>query len=329
VAFIRTKFINGEYYYYLVAAKRAGGIQRQTVVKYLGGREPAEKYAEAHGLKMPCIREVPERQMESLDKEIAEKFRKLKALRANPVFSEELRREIMEIWTYNSTTIEGSTLTRRETALAIEEGIVSGAKPLTDYLAAKGHASAVDLVYGFVKENRAIDESAILELHRAVMVGIFDVEVVGKYRDVQVWLRGRKYIPLPPEQVPGMMRGMVKQISRTPENLDPVTHSAGIHLNFESIHPFQDGNGRVGRLLSNWMLMRAGYPPIIIMASEKRRYFNALEYGQVRGDPSRLRFLFKRKMRDALDFYLERAGGSADKTSSRRVVPKPSTKKSK
>ena len=329
MAFIRSKFINGEYYYYLVEAKRAGGIQRQTVVKYLGGRESAEKYAETHILKMPSARKVPECSMESLDMEIAGKFRRFKALRENPVFSEELRREIMEIWTYNSTTIEGSTLTRRETALAIEEGIVSGAKPLTDYLAAKGHASAVDLVYGFVKENRRVGESAILELHRAVMAGIFDVEVVGKYRDIQVWLRGRKYVPPPPEQVPEMMREMIKQINKNSENLDPVTLSADIHLNFESIHPFRDGNGRVGRLLSNWMLMRAGYPPIIITIREKRRYFNALEYGQVRGDPSRLRFLFKRKMRDALDFYLERAGEAAGKKTARRVMPKTSAKKSK
>jgi Fic family protein len=117
-----------------------------------------------------------------------------------------------------------------------------------------------------------------------------------------------------------MMKKLVERIRKNPEKLDPIALSAAAHLDFESIHPFRDGNGRVGRLLSNWILMRSGYPPIIIENREKRRYFSALEAGQARDDVSRIRFFFVRKMMGALDFYLERFAR-------RVVVPKKQMKK--
>jgi Fic family protein len=308
MAFIRAKFINGEYYFYLVESKRVGGRISQETIKYLGRRGEAEKYAQTHKLKFAAPPSAFPTSMEtSLDRIIELKKKRLSNLRRNPIIERRLRNDIAVIWTYNSTAIEGSTLNLRETALLLQDGIASGNKALADYMVAEGHRDAVNMIYNFVENGQTINESSILALHKAVMKGIFDVHVVGKYRDVPVWIRGSSYIPPPPEQVPAFMKKLITMAKSNPGRFDPITLSAIVHLDFESVHPFADGNGRVGRLLSNWILMKHKYPPIIIENSEKKKYFVALENAQTRHDKSGLLRFFKKKVNLALDFHLEQS----------------------
>lgn len=307
MAFIRAKFINGEYYYYLVESRRAGGKILQDTIKYLGARSEAEKYAETHNLKLTAPRSAfPIKAETSLDKLIELKKKRLSKLRRNPTIERRLRDDIAVIWTYNSTAIEGSTLNLKETALLLQDGVASGNKALTDYMTAEGHRDAVNIVYNFVESRQTIDEPSILALHKAVLKGNFDVHVIGEYRDVPVWIRGSSYVPPPPEQVPAFMKKLITLANSNPKRLDPITLSAMVHLDFESVHPFADGNGRVGRLLSNWILMKHKYPPIIIENSEKKKYFTALENAQTRHDKTGLLRFFKKKTNLALDFHLER-----------------------
>lgn len=307
MVFIRAKFINGEYYYYLVESKRTGEKISQQVIEYLGTRDEAEKYAKKHKLKLPPPSNVfPVNIETSVDKLINLKKKRLSSLRRNPMIESRLKEGISVIWTYNSTAIEGSTLNLRETALILQEGITSGNKVLTDYMAAQAHRDAINLVYDFVKQKQVINENTILKLHRITMKGLFDVEAVGKYRDVPVWIKGYSYVPPPPEQVPMLMKKMVRRINTNPEHFDPIILSAIMHLDFESVHPFGDGNGRVGRLLSNWILMKYNYPPIIIENREKKKYFQALENAQMRHDVSGIVRFFKKKVNLALDFHLQR-----------------------
>lgn len=307
MVFIRAKFINGAYYYYLVESKRTGEKISQQVIEYLGTRAEAEKYAKKHKLKLPPPSKVFPANIEtSVDKLISLKKKRLSSLHRNPMIESRLKEDISVIWTYNSTAIEGSTLNLRETALILQEGITSGNKVLTDYMAAQAHRDAINLVYDFVKKKQVINENTILKLHRITMKGLFDVEVVGKYRNVPVWIRGSSYAPPPPEQVPMLMKKIVRRINTNPEHFDPITLSAIMHLDFESVYPFGDGNGRVGRLLSNWILMKYNYPPIIIENREKKKYFQALENAQMSHDVSGIVRFFKKKVNLSLDFHLQR-----------------------
>jgi len=307
MAFIRAKYINGEYYFYLVESRRDGKLVYQDIIKYLGKREEAEKFAKKENLKMPKIKRALEKSERALVVQLARKKAELDSLRPFPrVLEERLREELVILWTYHSTAIEGSTLSLRETAALLQEGIVLGNKPFTDYLAAKGHREAVNLVFKWIDEGkRALTEDDLLELHRTTMRDVVDVHI-GVYRPVQVYLRGSSYIPPSPDQVPKLMHRFMRRLNHRSKKRDPVERAALVHLDFESIHPFVDGNGRVGRLLTNWQLLRDGYPPIVITKRERVRYFRMLEEAQMRFNTVRLVRFFKRKVLDALDFYLKR-----------------------
>ncbi len=103
-----------------------------------------------------------------------------------------------------------------------------------------------------------------------------------------------------------MMKEFAKRTNKNPDKLPRIAHVAVSHADFEGIHPFVDGNGRVGRLLVNWMLMKEGYPPIIIEVRERKKYFGLLEEAQVKNNPAPLVWFFKRKLSQAFDFYLSR-----------------------
>jgi len=307
MAFIRAKFINGEYYFYLVENKREGGKVHQEIIKYLGRQDEAEGYAKEKGLKMPEIKEAEEEGEKELDRKISRKKKQLDSLRPFPKELEDrLKEDLVILWTYNSTAIEGSTLSLKETAILLEEGISAGNKPLKDYLAAKAHKDAIILIFGWIeKKKKAITEEDIMELHKATMGGVIE-KYLGVYRPVQVYLRSSPFVPPPPNQVPKLMGEFVYKLNENPHKYDPITLSAVSHLDFESIHPFIDGNGRVGRLLANWVLMKNGYPPIIIAKTERARYLRLLEEAQVRFRHLRLVRFFKKKANDAFDFYLRR-----------------------
>lgn len=321
MAFIRAKYINGEYYYYLVESRREGKVVYQDIVEYLGKRKEAEGYAEGKGLKMPKVKE-PKREVEKeLDKKISEKKKQLDLLRPFPkVLEQRLREDLIILWTYHSTVIEGSTLSLKETATLLEEGIVTGNKPLTDYMAAKGHRDAINLVFKWIAEKKKkLSKKDLLLLHKATMKNVIDA-YLGIYRPVQVYLTGSSYTPPPPEQVPKLISEFLYKSNRNLKKYDPITLAALTHLDFESIHPFVDGNGRAGRLIANWLLMRDGYPPIVITKRERLRYFRLLEQAQTKYNVHKLVIFFKKKALEAFDFYLKRLKPYS-------VVPKRKKKK--
>jgi Fic family protein len=307
MVFIRAKYITGEYYFYLVESRREGKLVHQDIVRYLGKQEDAERYARENNLKMPDTTRTLEKTERTLDEQIAQKKKTLDSLRPFPrVLEERLREELIILWTYHSTAIEGSTLSPKETATLLAEGIVVGNKPLTDYLAAKGHRDAVNLVFSWVDQGKeALSEADLLELHRAAMKNVIDA-YLGAYRRVRVYIRGSSYTPPQPDQVPELMRGFLRELNINPERHGSIELAALTHIDFESIHPFVDGNGRMGRLLANWVLMKNGYPPVVITKGERLRYFKMLEVAQTKFVTYRVTRFFKQKVGAALDFYLKR-----------------------
>lgn len=202
----------------------------------------------------------------------------------NKLFKEEKSKEQLYKWlkselAYTSNNIEGNTLTRKETRLVIEEDITSSSKPFVHYQEAVNHAKAFDYIIDMLKSGKKINENTVLEIHKRLLSGIDDYNA-GFYRNCPVRISGSRVILPNPIKVPDLMKDFFAKY----EKFDGVADIIKTHLDFVSIHPFSDGNGRCARLLMNLLLMQNGYCPIIIRPRDRKRYINSIEKAQLTGE---------------------------------------------
>lgn len=177
--------------------------------------------------------------------------------------------------TFSSNALEGNSLSESETKVILEDGITIGGKPLKDHFEVVGHGDAFEKMFAIYQDQK-ITEKIIKELHTLFYHRI-DADSAGEYRKIQVLITGSKY-PLPkPNAIPKLMRAMVKNIALQKSNLHKVEWAAKLHKEFVFIHPFVDGNGRVGRLLMNLALLQTGHLPAIIPPILRAEYIRALE----------------------------------------------------
>lgn len=196
--------------------------------------------------------------------------------------------QLRNLWTHESTAIEGNTLTLGETAFVIEEGLTVSGKPLKDHQEVAGHARAIDLIYDMVNRSSEITESDIFLLHQAVQTSV----VIDVYKPIGNWKTepngtyiavGEKqvfYEYALPDDVPVLMKKWIDFLNykihsaQKPEEV--LSAYADIHIGFVWIHPFFDGNGRIARLIANLPVLKAGYPPIMIPKVKRREYLLCL-----------------------------------------------------
>jgi len=221
---------------------------------------------------------------------------------------------------YHSNAIEGNLLTVGETRQVVEFGLTITGQPLKDQAEAKNLSHALD----FLEELAAnptisITENDIRQLHVLVLKGIDD-ENAGKYREVPVEISGSNYKPPSWESVGPQMRELgawLKTVSVAKPgefgNREALIYAAVAHTWFVQIHPFVDGNGRVGRLLMNIMLVRHGFPIAIIAKEDRLRYYDALEESQT-SDLSSVITLLTECIHESLEEYLRAAQEQQEKT---------------
>jgi len=200
---------------------------------------------------------------------------KLKTVR--PLSPESVRRlseDFMIDYTYNSNAIEGSTLTLDETALVLKEGMTIAKKPLKHHLEAIGHRDAFYYIEDLVKNKSPFNEKTIKDVHSLVLMDRHQDK--GVYRSVPVVVG--TFNPCQPFEVPTRMEQLMAEYDSDMQRLHIIERVALFHLKFETIHPFIDGNGRVGRLLLNLDLMKEGYPPINIKFSDRDVYYDCFKH---------------------------------------------------
>ena len=198
--------------------------------------------------------------------------------KCRPLNSSEVRRlreEFIIEHTYHSNAIEGNTLTLRETALILQEGITIAEKPIKDHLEAIGYKDAFEYIVSLVDSNGMLTESLIRQVHSLVLMN--DAMNRGVYRGVPVRIMGAVHEPPQPYLVPIQMEALVADYAEMKERQHIIEAVAELHLRFEGIHPFIDGNGRTGRLLLNFELMKAGLLPVNIKFSDRMKYYDCFD----------------------------------------------------
>lgn len=195
----------------------------------------------------------------------------------------ELKQRYDVRFTYHSNAIEGNTLTQSETELVLSKGITIGGKTLNEHLEAIGHKEAIDYIETLAQGDRAITAWEIKQIHNLILRKI-NPEEAGSYRSLDVMAAGTNYRYPAHYLVPQLMTDFVDWLNGAVSELHPVNYATLAHYRFVSIHPFRDGNGRTGRLLMNLLLIRAGYPIVVIDNQVRNEYINALAHGQQNGD---------------------------------------------
>lgn len=206
--------------------------------------------------------------------------------------------------TYNSNAIEGSSLSLSETKLVLEEGLTVGGKSLREHLEATNHSKAIDFVQSLVSK-REITEIDVLNLH-AIILDRIDLQNAGFYRRGAVRISGTDYSPPNAIKVPELMKSVYQLLNS--RSAEPIETVATIHQKFVDIHPFIDGNGRSARLLLNLYLMRNGYPPVIILRAERKKYIRTIMQSRMEADISPFADFVGKALERSLDLYLDSLG---------------------
>ena len=208
-------------------------------------------------------------------------------------------------YTFESNKIEGNTLTLKETDLIVNEGLTISGKSMREHLEAINHQEAIAYIKELMDKNTAINEREILCIHNLILRGIYP-EDAGKYRKVQVMIKGSSHMPPQPFLVAKEMEELFIWYQTNKNNLHPVILAAEMHERLVTIHPFIDGNGRTSRLLMNLILLQHGYVITNKKGTNESRmqYYNALEACQVENNKENFLLFIAQTEKECLERYL-------------------------
>jgi Fic family protein len=240
-----------------------------------------ELFLEVTGQKI-----IPDKDLLVKKQALEEKSSKYKSIVEEILNNPDIRDQFILKLTYHSNRIEGSTLDESDTAAVLFDNVALPNKSLTEQLEAKNHQTALNYLFDYISEKNKINENLVIKLHSILMNGVR--QDAGRYRNHAVRIRG---IDLPTANylsVPKLLPEIIKKAAG--KTNDMIALSAEVHSKFEQIHPFSDGNGRVGRLLMNAMLLKDNIAPAIIRQEQKQLYYTYLYKSQTEEDQSQLEY---------------------------------------
>ncbi len=269
-----------KYYYRVMSVRNRKKVDKKRV--YLGVNLNNEELAKK-------IKEADKELSSFKDILTSEELLFLEKLKKNftkePKITFENRYEAFSaLFTCNSTAIEGNTLTLQETARLLFQNIVPAGRSMREINEVLNHKKAFDYILNY---NGDITKDFILELHKLVVANTLNPELtsqIGRFRNVQVFITGVMWFPPKPGDVANKMTNLLTWYSKNKKTLHPLISASYFHTEFEKIHPFVDGNGRVGRLLINFILHRNKYPMINIPNAIKHKYYDALAKAQTKNN---------------------------------------------
>lgn len=235
-------------------------------------------------LEVTGQKSIPAERLAIKKKALSQKSKEHKNILAEILANPDIRDQFILKLTYHSNSIEGSTLTEPDTAAILFDNAALPNKSLSEQLEAKNHQTALNYLFDHISRKGKIDKDLALKLHGILMNGVRpDAGLYRRHgvRIVGVNLPTANYLKLP-ELMPKILAEAGKA------DKDIIGLIASIHSRFEQIHPFSDGNGRVGRLLMNAMLIKNNFAPAIIHQERKQLYYTYLYKAQTKDDQSQL-----------------------------------------
>jgi len=286
---IKKKQIGKQTYYYLEhTVRHKGKIQKRG--KYLGKKLPKN----IEDMKKELLSEIyAEKWFPSFDR-IKRNYSEERRLMPKTAREKEI--QIFSItFTYDTNRIEGSKLTLRETANLLEKGVTPKAKPLDDIKEAEAHKN---VFYDVLDYKKDLSLQIILYWHKELFEST-KTDIAGKIRQHQVAIAGSKFLPPFPAEIYPMLREFFRWYDKNKNKLHPVELAALVHLRFVTIHPFTDGNGRISRLMMNFVLHKHKFPLLNIHYDSRASYYNALERAQTKEqDNIFVQWFFKRYVKE-------------------------------
>ena len=266
-------------FYYLGKTLRIGPDKWKKIRVKLGTKKPS-KEAIAKKLKELKLEEYMVYNEDYIDAdklEIIDDFKEvyqthLKNLPKTLVEKEES--DFIIRFTYNSNAIEGNRLTLRDTYLIINEKQIPSGAPPKDYNEAINGREAFD----FLKEYKGKLTIEFIEELNGILTKNTGVIYSGRIRFFTVKISGSDFIPPDEKDVSRLLKEMINFYYNNKNKFHPFVMACLIHAKFVEIHPFEDGNGRTGRALMNWILIKAGYPKLFVPVKNRQQYYEAIDF---------------------------------------------------
>jgi Fic family protein len=211
-------------------------------------------------------------------------------------------RESLSIeWTYNSNSIEGNTLSLRETQMVLQDGITIAGKSLREHFETHNHDKAIDYLFSIISDDYSMRSIDILSLHGLVLRSIED-DFAGRIRNGGVRISGANFVPPNANKVSDLLDELIHFINDNPLKLNDIELATIFHHKLVWIHPFFDGNGRTVRLAMNLLLLRSGFPPAIILKNDRKKYYDALQQANG-GNYQKLTLMMCQALERSLNIY--------------------------
>ena len=303
MTFVSKKKIHGKERYYLEKSIRFPGGKVKKYSVYLKGYDPKRKHLQLRDREAVLEGKIAKELLDFA----AKRYKK------SPIFTGALIRQLEEMrlcyknilkklsekqlqdvidrftvnFTYESNALEGNSLTLKDVSFVLQEGKVLHGKDLREVYEALNTRKAMQLIFD---RKLKVHEKDIIRLHKIL---VKNTGVATGYKRFPNFLLNRQVETTPPERVKEEM-GKLLEWYHAQDDLHPLQTAAIFHGMFERIHPFEDGNGRVGRLLINIMLLTKGFPPLIIRKTHRISYLNALEAFDSAHQDKLFRFLIEK-----------------------------------
>jgi Fic family protein len=225
-----------------------------------------------------------------------------------PIALNKIKESLSIEWTYNSNSIEGNTMSLRETQMVLQEGITIKGKSLREHFETYNHDKAIDYLFSIVNTDYVFRSIDILTLHGLVLRSIED-DFAGRLRNGGVRISGANFVPPNANKVSDLLDELMTFINTNPLGLNDIELATVFHHKLVWIHPFFDGNGRTVRLAMNLLLMRCGFPPAIILKNDRKKYYEALNQANG-GNYQKLTLLMCQAVERTLNIYLNALPGN-------------------
>ena len=239
-------------------------------------------------------------------------------------FEDDLEQKVLQKlrldWNYHTNAIEGNSYTRGETISLLMQGITANNKPIRDGLEIQGHNRAIDIIMSLIKEDRKLNETDIRSLHKIILgEDYYNPAKTNEGNPTRKLIKGGVYKTTPNhvktitgeihyyasvEETPVKMKELVDWYNKMSldKKINPIVLAALFHHKFVAIHPFDDGNGRMTRLLTNFVLLKFGYPISVIKQENRKQYYATLAQAD-NGEVIPIVELISETVENSLDLY--------------------------